>query len=67
MIEDLKETRHMIFARYFYNLSYNKDTQEYACDCISFRTRKKCRHVEEFKKYLEDLEEKRKLFQLKDE
>ncbi len=58
MIEELRETRHMIFARYVYNLSYNKDTKEIACDCISFQTRKKCRHAEEFQKYLETLEEK---------
>lgn len=55
MIEDLGETRHMIFAKYVYNLSYNKDTREYSCDCISFRTRKKCKHVEEFRKYLEEV------------
>lgn len=53
MIEDLKETRHMIFAKHVYNLSFNKDTQEYACDCISFQTRMKCKHVEEFKNFLE--------------
>ncbi|MBU7018086.1 MAG: hypothetical protein HXS44_11305 [Theionarchaea archaeon] len=56
MIEDLKETRHMIFAKHVYNLSYNKDTKEYACDCIGFQVRRKCRHVEEFQKFLKDLE-----------
>jgi hypothetical protein len=55
MIEDLKETRHMIFAKHVYNLSYNKDTREYACDCIGFQTQKKCKHVEEFKNYLEHI------------
>ncbi|KYK37127.1 MAG: hypothetical protein HXS48_10045 [Theionarchaea archaeon] len=55
MIEDLKETRHMIFAKHVYNLSYNKDTKEYACDCISFRVRHRCKHIEEFKEYLEKL------------
>ena len=55
MIEDLKETRQMIFAKHVYNLSYNKDTKEYACDCIGFQVRRKCKHVEEFQKFLEDL------------
>lgn len=58
MIEDLKETRHMIFAKHVYNLSYNKDTKEFACDCIGFQTRQKCKHVEEFKKYLKNLKKK---------
>ncbi|MBU7043057.1 MAG: hypothetical protein HXS47_05640 [Theionarchaea archaeon] len=55
MIEDLKETRHMIFAKHVYNLSYNKDTGEYACDCLGFQTHRKCKHVEEFKRYLEHI------------
>jgi hypothetical protein len=45
----------MIFAKHVYNLSYNKDTKEYACDCIGFQVRRKCKHVEEFQKYLENL------------
>jgi hypothetical protein len=57
MIEDLKETRHMIFAKHVYNVSYNKDTKEFACDCIGFQVRKKCKHVEEFRQYLEKLRE----------
>ena len=48
----------MIFAKHVYIVSYNKDTREYACDCISFQVRGKCRHVEEFKRYLENLREK---------
>ena len=58
MIEDLKETRHMIFAKHVYNLSYNKDTGECACDCISFQVRKKCKHVEEFNEFLEKRKKK---------
>lgn len=59
MIEDLEETRHMIFAKHVYTLSYNKDTKEYACDCIGFQVHRKCKHVKEFRRYLEDLMEKR--------
>jgi hypothetical protein len=62
MIEDLRETRHMIFAKHVYNVSYNKDTKEFACDCIGFRAHGKCKHAEEFRKYLEDLERKKKLY-----
>lgn len=55
MIEDLKETRHMIFAKHVYNLSYNKDTKMYSCDCKRFMVYKTCKHVEEFKAYVEKL------------
>lgn len=62
MIEDFTETRHMIFAKHVYHVSYNKDTGEYSCDCIGFRVHHTCKHIKEFKNYLEKIKDKTELY-----
>ena len=33
----------------YYNIWYDKENDEFYCDCISYLTRRKCRHIEEVK------------------
>ncbi|MGD2249553.1 MAG: SWIM zinc finger domain-containing protein [Candidatus Methanofastidiosia archaeon] len=45
-IEEYQDTKHMIYAKFVYDVSYNKDKKEFHCDCPGFQYRKKCKHIE---------------------
>lgn len=56
IIEITDKTKNTIYAKIVYNMSYNKKTGKFTCECDGFVTKNKCYHKNDFIKYLKKKE-----------